>query len=183
MEKYFTKLNLNLTDIDIDRINLIYSHTYEFMGTTFNYYSVDSETQTSLINRLPVELHPLIFRVTFAEMLGGGILLPHVDYGNNCMLNYYYQTGNRTTSYFTRKEGAQPFGVSEKIPYANNYRPEDVDFVCSFVAEEKSCYLLNVDEVHDVTVGGERRFLQYKFSKNYQYEEVLKIVKTLNLPY
>ena len=184
---FFTKVNLDLSMIDIDSLAKTFTHGYAYPSEdkslgTINFYSIDAEVKDYVKSLLPVELQPWIRNVR-VPIIEGRTIVPHRDYRRAVCINYYFIPGSARTTFWT----ANPTAIAIRLPGEdtdNVYRFEDISEECSFVAGTNSCYLLNTGEIHSVGMAradSVRKMIQLTFAPDMTYQPVLNKLHELNL--
>jgi hypothetical protein len=185
---YFTKLNLDFSDANVD--NLVLNFGYGFYGITndktqvFKVFFTEDEFQDYIKSKLPESFRSWIRRVRVLVMTSPGIP-PHKDYNLQTAINFYSIPGNATTTFWSTVAGAKtvPHPLHPDEPTAALVAKEDLIKECSVVFGKNSCYLLNVSEIHDVDIEKDcvRKVIQLTFNPDVTYNMVLDKLNELNL--
>ena len=90
--------------------------------------------------------------VLWVEIDPSVALPPHRDRGTVTSLNLYISPNGATTSFWKPKAGEEPgyWPQEERPTLKDHWRPEQLDFVESFVAEPGDAYWLDVTNIHTV---------------------------------
>ena len=118
-------------------------------------------------------------QVQLAEIIdfAGGHLLPHIDHNISACANYYMNTNNAKTHFYTLKEQGMGF-VYPGRQTANIFTLDQVDKVADFTAADNDLFLLNVSQIHSVETPkpGTRRFITWQWI-GVPFDEVRKSLK------
>jgi hypothetical protein len=166
MVEYFKKIELDLSDIDLDKLNSGIEKHRPY-GLNFSYNKIiNQEEILNLKSRIPEEYQKLLIGISYCIVNAPFYVLPHKDVASVNVINYYHKPGNSVTKFF------KPL-VSDLKPHmftgnltGMSYYPEEIEEVCSFVAKSEDCYILNVSEIHSVNVyeGEDRHFISFSFN-------------------
>lgn len=178
----FKKINFKIEEpVDFERLKGAVVTSYgRDPRPVLTYYRVkDHEYLKSLIgDNLPWDSIPPL-QVQLAEIIDstGSHLLPHIDHNLSACLNYYIQTGNSTTHFYTLKKDGMGF-VYPGRQTANIFTLDQVDKVTDFTADDGDTYLLNVSNIHSVETPkpGVRRFIQWQWI-GVPFDEVYKSLR------
>ena len=157
----FKKLNLSFPVIDYSGGDLVVSYG---RFPSLKYYSVFNDINLSTFKYKP--------KVRYCEITGIGLLQPHIDHGITCCVNYYIQSNSCTTTFYKKLQSSTASVCYGKTT-ANLYNIEELVELGSFNANDGDCYLLNVSEIHSVTIPktGVRKFLTFNWFDR-SYEEI-----------
>lgn len=158
----FNKLNLTFPIKDYSGGDLVVSYG---KFAKLSYYTVkNSELDVSVFKYKPA--------VRYCELIGNGLLRPHIDHKISCCVNYYIESNNCTTTFYKKQKSSIP-SVCYGEYTANLYNVEELIELDSFIAKDGECYLLNVSEIHSVTIPkfGVRKFLTFNWFDR-SYEEI-----------
>jgi hypothetical protein len=110
--------------------------------------------------------------IRYCEIVGGGFLRPHIDHAITCCVNFYIQSNSCTTHFYEAQAGARRERYNGKTT-SNLYDVNDLNEVSSFVAADGDCYLLDVSQIHSVSIpkSGVRKFLSFNWF-DHSYEEI-----------
>jgi hypothetical protein len=183
MDNYFTKINLKLDEIDLERLKGSFNEGY---GPTFTNYNIkDNDYVFWLIkNKIKFVIEPDEILLTEITQLG---CAPHTDEAKTA-LNYYIQCDESRTTFWNLKlnktgysgEQRQPDGSIRKST-VRGYYYKDLEVACTFSAKSKECYLLNVKQIHSVTkkrIDFNRYAIRWSWS-HYDYAEIKNSIKIL----
>lgn len=165
MHNFFKKINLSFNDYDESLLKGAAYQTYPF-GLTY-YHIADQVIHNELRKYSPIE--PDL--ISYMEIENS--ILPHRDVNGTVVLNFYIQSGPGKTNFYK----LQNYNDTEHRGF--------YDYNCchwqnSFIASDRSCYLLNVGEIHDVVMLGSQKRKVISFGyPNYLYEEVVEQFKNL----
>ena len=175
MNKFFTKLDFTIEYFNWASLNGNLVQEYNYIPNLSYYEITDYAIVKSLLPASIIDIGPCLIK--FVEITGKGVLPPHVDYGLNVGLNYYFNPSGSTTRFFDRKENAVPHTDDKEKTHILKYA--DLIFREKFIAQEGDIYLINVSEVHEVIHFKDtpRQFLQIQW-ENIDYNIVLN--KLLN---
>jgi hypothetical protein len=176
MHPLFTKIDLDLSDLDIDSFPATFFGHY---GENFDVYHYDKATQDMLIARLPEKARSHVTVVGYVELTAAGIL-PHRD-TRDTLINYYVRPCGSTTRFYrltskAKMKELQEGGDPNARTSTRIFSFEDGKEVESFTATKNDCYILNTKEVHGVDVTEtsiKRKMLQYWFAPRTSYEQVV----------
>lgn len=174
---FYHKIKLTLEDIPLPEIktDILVEKYAKKSGVGLYYYQIKDQYRELLKNKLPQKLHDQI-RILYCEFISPGSIVPHRDHGVLTGLNYYFQPSDGITTWYRIKEGAQPYRHDEKTTN-NLFKERDLELVDQFIAQENECYLLNVNNIHNVLVpnNNNRLFICWHWSY-LRFEEVLTIL-------
>ena len=162
MPEFFRKIELpalNITSSDFDAMCGDVAVAYNTGKSLLRYMVVDNMTY-DLAEMMDPYIEPTVL---FAKYSGVGQLYPHRDHGPKTVLNYYVDTENCETRFYTLDDESEKYtkNVFKKAPM----RLSD-----SFIAKDGDFYLLNVDEVHSVDRIDKvktRRFISWQWPIDY----------------
>jgi hypothetical protein len=173
MQKYFTKL-----DIDLDQFNLdseLEQDTFRLFKYS-TYFDLKNHSRYEYLKEVFDFLQP--DRIVYAQH---GRARPHRDAdGILCAINQYYITQDATTIYYEPKPSATPFVGSEYETVPNFYEPQDIVEQKRFKSNVNDTYLLNVNEIHSLDFPdqqhGYRTMIKWQFKVPYKdvYNELAK---------
>ena len=138
-----------------------------------NYYTLDWTSTRALRACLPDSLQDTGVRIFLVEMTGDYRVHAHVDTGCRCAVNYYIRSGRGTTQFYNINANSQSITEYDGHGVADAWDRSTLEPTESFVAQDRTAYLLDTQTPHDVSVppGETRRFLQWGF-KTLTYHEV-----------
>ena len=162
MNNYFCQINTDfINDPSVDWAMFKNEKNINFQSNDVNltYFSIkDFSNFANQFNPFPD-----CDSIEYVTMTGQGILYPHKDINTRVCLNYYINTSNDPTKFFTL------------VPPATdkNYQAEDLIFEGEFIAQSGQAFLLNVSEMHGVVKQDNitRTFLCFQWN-NLSFEEV-----------
>lgn len=159
----FNKLNFSYPKIDYSGGALVIEYG---RFPSLRYYTVSNEIDLSMFKYKPT--------VRYCELSGVGILRPHRDHGITCCINYYIQSNNCTTHFYEANPNAKREQYKGKTA-SNLYDINDLTEVSSFVAADGECYMLDVKQIHSVSIphNGVRKFLSFNWFDR-SYDEIKK---------
>jgi len=165
-------LKTNNIKWDYFRSNLEMSR-YDCYGTSIVYSQLDHSHEFKLIHlRKFFTIMPT--RVYFTEIIGDGLLYPHIDHNTKVVLNFYITSDNSKTIFYKLKnDETQPFKYKDKET-ENIYQPDDLIEIGSFHSNAGDAYLLDVSKIHAVqkTNNTTRQFISYQW-QYHDYETIL----------
>lgn len=183
MNNFFTKLNVNFDDLNFDNLNLTFLKGYKTRDdfreiVKINY--TDDDFQDVIRSRLPVGLGSMIRSVRITYITDSPP--PHRDHGGYVCINYYLETGQGPTTFYTAGPDATPM-IAVGQTTANEYTFDGLTRQASFVATPNSCYILNIGEIHtiDVEPDSVRKILQLTFEPTVTYSMVREKCHELGL--
>ncbi len=152
MNQYYNKIDLNLSDLDIDRIK---GDPWEFYGHTFLQYVIkDTNYLNDLIkDRIQFGIEPQA--VFYTEIIDTGVMIPHVDLAT-AVLNYYIESGDAITVFW------EIVGQAQTRPLSSNrngtvehqgtmeFDIKDLRFAEKMCAQDHEAYLLNTGRPHSI---------------------------------
>jgi hypothetical protein len=166
MTDYFKKLDIDLSDLNLEDINSdVVLHKPR--GLDFTYYEIKQEYVSVLTDRLPESYKDKLKIITYVIVGGPNTYYPHRDNVGVCAINYYIKSGPAETSFYEFNTETPKFVVIDGIEYEGWYDYVDLTKLDSFVSESNECYLLNTSAIHDLklTTEDERHFIQYIFNE------------------
>ena len=119
-------------------------------------------------------------RVLFTEIKGTGFLNPHIDHNTNVTLNYYIQSVDDITTFYTAKNNVLGFNYSNR-DQSNIYDVDDLSVDIEFIANNNTAYLLDVSKIHSVTKTSilPRKFISYQW-KDHTFHEIIQDLSEVN---
>ena len=142
------------------QVALFFAALFGLLPPTFNHPL--RRIQTKIPKKYWDKFQPLYMHVNCD-------ILPHVDSGHRTVINIYIKAGGYQTDFHTPKVDA----VSFKLPnHQFGYRFEDVNTLCSFVAQDGDAFILDVSRLHSVHSGKERDRIALALSTNLSFKEV-----------
>lgn len=152
MKEYYKRINLELRDLDIDKIK---GPFYESFGAFFHQYEILDKTYLDNLikNKIKFLIEP--DSIFYTEIESIGVPHPHVD---TCMtvLNYYINTQDCTTIFYdTISDSDRIMIPSDKLSSTDDsgvyiYQPKSLKQVGSFQALSNQAYLLNTHQIHSL---------------------------------
>jgi len=185
---YFTKLNLDFSDTELDELVLTFGYGYSGLVDSekqvFKVYRTEDEFQDYIKSKLPESFRSWVRRVRLLVMESPGIP-PHKDYDLKTAINFYSLPGNASTTFWLAATGAKtiPHPLHPDEPTAALVANEDLIKQHSIIFEKNSCYLLNVSQIHSVEIQNNcvRKAIQLTFNPDVTYNMVLDKLTELNL--
>lgn len=154
--KYFYKIkNLQFNDLKLpfpDTTKLEVSHRYgvminnEFKGIT--YYNLQNTYKDILLDSIIIPKHHSKFNV-YLMVINVDDALPHTDDNILAVINYYIQTANATTHFWSRDQKT----ISTKLACQEKssiYDEKTLIHKASFCASQNDIYALDVKKIHSV---------------------------------
>ncbi len=144
----------------------------KFLHYSFNYDPITKYFPFDRIKEKPV--------INWQVVTGGYELPPHVDLKRKCAINFYINTNNETTSFYTRKR--QGVFLKEKHnKYVSNelFIPDWVEKTDSFIANDFDVYILDTTKPHSVLMNNnqnKRIAITFSFFEM-TYENVLQCLE------
>jgi hypothetical protein len=156
--KYFQKINFNIPNLDFDALKGTMVTSYQAPTMNISYYKITNRTILKLLwNIVPFSIKPDY--VMLSEVTGYGLLNAHRDHGVVSGLNYYIQTNDEITSFYSLTD---KFKNDDQL--TNYFTSDQIVFQDSFVAKPNDCYLLDIGQIHSVrSNGGIRRFITWQW--------------------
>ena len=175
MKNLYSKINLPKLDIDLNQVKGEY-HTHYGRHPKITYYSIkDTDYLNSLLDQPICKIPPST--VFYSDILGAGKLWPHKDHNVSCCINLYFESNNSITYFYKEKEKSEgPWKYPGKES-SNIYEFEHIECLGNFKADNHEAYLLNVSEIHSVTMPppGIRRFITWQWRPSEaSYQDVLE---------
>jgi len=165
MTEYFRKLNIDLSDLNLEDMNSgIVLHNPR--GLDFTYYQLKDEYINVLSDRLPDSYKSKIKIIAYVVVGGPYTFHPHRDKQGVCAINYYIKTGPGETSFY--EFCSEPkFAVIDNVEYEGWYSYDCLSKTTSFVANTNDCYMLKVSSIHDLKLltSDKRHFIQFIFDE------------------
>ncbi|CAB4133558.1 hypothetical protein UFOVP257_280 [uncultured Caudovirales phage] len=153
-KKYYQKIDLDLSDIDMSRI--IGGALQEGYVDTFRSYNLldDDYFTYCWMRRINFKIPPQ--KVNYTEITGTGAP-PHTD-PTIAVLNYYVNSANCVTMFWEPKGTSLNKQIIEEIYSDGNlntsqsalYGKEELVIADKFLAESHSAYVIRTDIVHSV---------------------------------
>jgi hypothetical protein len=179
---FYTQINLDLSDIDTDSLELKYHHGFLYGTGTFDVYHPTLDFLELFKSKLQEPVRSIVRNVRVV-LVSGGELVPHCDNPGPVRLNFYLATNTDVTKFWSLKP--EKFALP---PVNNNTNPiyqlDDLTYECKFLAEQHSCYLLNTGRIHSVEMPNKnsvRKILQVTFDQGLDYFTVLEKFLESNL--
>lgn len=175
MINLYNKINLPKVDIDLTRVKGDL-HTSYGKFPKISYYTIKDPAY--LENIFPDKICKIKpTTVFYSDILGAGKLWPHRDHNVSCCINFYFESNEAVTVFHKEKENSSgPWKYPGKNS-SNIFEFENVDYVTEFRARDGEAYLLNVSEIHSVTMPppGIRRFITWQWAPaDASFEDVLE---------
>lgn len=166
MIPYFKKINVDLSDLDLESANSgIVLHNPQ--GMNFFYYSIKEDWIEILKNRLPLEYREKLDKICYCKIIGPCTVPPHRDKKTVNAINYYFKVGPSATSFyeFTNSDPKNLILLGKKMEESFTY--DSLIIADSFSANPHDCYILNTKAVHDVKIftNEERHFINFIFQE------------------
>ncbi len=169
MNNYYSLIDITLQEFNWCSTRGDLVQEYDTTFTNLSYYKL---TDASIISKIfpsrILDIGEPDFK--FVELTGLGVVYPHVDYGAKAVLNYYFQPSNSVTRFYNKKD----ISITDDTSRTHLFKYSDIIFVDSFIAKQHECYLLNVEQIHEVihTSDSPRQFIQIQWA-NLDYSYVL----------
>lgn len=170
----FKKLSVS-ADIDFKILSKRIEFDLDSDGHKIQYFNVHSQYVDNFIKSLGA--HSKHFYTSFVSV--DASVPPHTDIVDRVNINFYIETGNYQTTFYTSSNN------SSKFTYADHgdghaYRIEELTPIDSFVAVPGDVYILNGKVIHGVNSADQlaRKFLQVS-SNELDYDQVLEILDNL----
>lgn len=144
MNTLFQRINLSFPNFSISSLkgNTIAYHINPITNQGFVAYDIaSSDVLTQLTQLAPLE-NP---KIAYSEIFGN--LEPHRDFGGTCVLNYYIDTNLADTIFYSPKHQDNQFILNNG---AEIYEHTNCTEVARFTAQDNSCWILNIGEIHSV---------------------------------
>lgn len=167
MSKYFKKINLDLSDLDLFNLNSnIELHRPNNLNFVYKKI-IDQYVYREIKNRIPNEYQIFLLDIFYCVVESPFFVFPHVDKRSATVINYYHQPGNSITKFYEPiVSNPRKYSIKNNL-IENSFDLEDIRIVDSFSANEHDCYILNVSKIHSVDLTGEidRHFINISFSE------------------
>jgi hypothetical protein len=144
-------------------------------GRKIQYFDVASQSADAFIASMGE--YSKHFYTSFVDVATA--VPPHTDIVDKVNINFYIETGNYTTTFYTSQDG------SKRLTYADHgdghvYNLDDLTPTDSFVAQPGDVYMLNGKVIHgvDSTDRLPRKFIQVS-TNVLDYEQVVDILAHL----
>lgn len=170
---YFQKLNLLFPQIDYEN-NI--SHYLMSYGNkkVLTYYRLNDFACEQVLNCIPASLKDHVISIDW--VISGteeANIVPHVDNGVICNINFYIETANAITNFYEPIDAGTPTPITDKQGTYGNlggkvFNWNTVTWKAAFKANKNDCYLLDVSKVHSVNkleVPNQRKFVTVMFDK------------------
>ena len=145
---YFKKLDItfDVPDFETDGLAVEYGYDIQnkFRGIWYNH--IKKEEECILKHSIPDGLRDH-FTVQLMEV--NSYIPPHTDSDTLAAINFYINTSNCVTSFYDKKEGAEPHQIKNQTNGCI-YNFDDLNLGPGFQAEPGDVYLLDVSKVHSV---------------------------------
>jgi hypothetical protein len=187
----FYKLNFKLENIDTLRIKGNLTEKYGPANTKLSHYSIkDFDYFLSLHkNKIKFNIMPAV--VWYTEIIGTEEIPPHIDPIDTVALNYYIETANCTTSFYTplptaeyKTTGQEFDGGTQTDEYTVRavYDLNNLKFESTFTAQPHEAYLLRPDILHSVSNpnSNRRSFISYRWCTG-DFNQILNSIEILSL--
>lgn len=167
----FKKLSI-VVDTNFEILDKQIEFKLDSAGHKIQYFDVASPAADALIAAMGE--YSQYFYTSFVDVDAN--VPPHTDIVDKVNINFYIETGNYTTTFYTSRDG------STQLTYADHgdghvYNPDDLTPMDSFVAQPGDVYILNGKVIHGVDSVDclPRRFLQVS-TNVLEYNQVLDIL-------
>jgi len=146
MHSLFQQINLSLPNFSIEQLKGEVSAEYinPITNKGFIAYKIADIAVLELLTQLAPLPNPAIAYTEISENLE-----PHRDFGGTCAINYYIETNDACTTFYTPTQTANQltFFNGAEIQHRNNCTE-----VARFTANNNSSWILNIGELHSVTM-------------------------------
>jgi hypothetical protein len=142
---YFLKLNENFQADDFSISTLKVSYGSKEKG--LQYFNVDNKLH-NLFNIIKEPFRNL-FHLTFLE-INAGVIPPHTDNNIKVSINFYIETNNCETTFYSLKDKNCQGIKSANQTNGRFYSLNDLNKEESFIAKNNDVYILNVTKPHGV---------------------------------
>lgn len=170
----FKKLSIAV-DADFEILDKQIEFELDANGRKIQYFNVASRATDVFIAALGD--YSQYFYTSFVDVDAN--VPPHTDIVDKVNINFYIETGDYTTTFYTSRNG------STRLTYADHgdghvYNLDDLAPIDSFVAEPGDVYILNGKVIHGVNSDNQlpRRFLQVS-TNVLDYDQVLEILANI----
>ena len=154
MNEYFHKINLKFPEFTTKQLKgpLMVKYSRNNYHGTFIHHIADPDVLDYIKNNVPFP-NPV---VAYTEIRGS--LVPHIDAGGTCAINYYLETNSADTTFYSLNEGQELDTISNGATLFNEANCKLVD---KFHAEQYSSWILNIGKIHSViqSLAGCRRLI------------------------
>jgi len=174
MNCLFQKINLSLPNFSIEQLkgDILVEHLHPITNQGVSVYKIADSKVLELLTQLAPIANPVI---SYNEIYGD--LEPHRDFGGTCVINYYIDTNDADTIFYTSAQNASTaiFNHGAEIHTRNNCTE-----IARFTAEANSSWILNIGELHSVTMPtiGYRRVISIGYPQ-YDFQTVREKLKAL----
>jgi len=185
----FRKLNYDLGDIDISRLKGDPKEKYGPSHTKLTNYAIKDFDYFMSLHKGKIKFAVMPAVAWYTEIEGTAPVNPHIDPLNAAALNYYIQTGDCTTTFYSEPEGT-------KLEYATSQQefneqdldrtvkgildPGLLDTIGQFTANTNDAYLMRTDILHSVsTPSTVRKFISYRWNHPYSFDQILSGITIL----
>ena len=170
----FKKLSVAV-DTDFKILGKQIEFELDATGNKIQYFDVASQSADAFIAAMGE--HSKHFYTSFVDVATA--VPPHTDIVDKVNINFYIETGDYTTTFYTSRDG------STRLTYADHgdghvYNPDDLKPIDSFVAQPGDVYMLNGKVIHGVDADNRqpRKFIQVS-TNVLDYEQVVDILAHL----
>lgn len=175
MKRYYTRLNLELNDVQLDPSKLEPLQTYDKfqkygvaaikqfkdygLHVATSYKATEEDMGKAILLLPDSVLDREVPEGWVLSMQDDGYLPAHVDQNRKCTINFYYEPHGEEATFY-------------------DYENRELKKVCSFVAQHGECYLFNTTQVHDVKLNPDhpRKVFGLTFKK-LSYEELRELLQ------
>lgn len=184
MQEYFKKIDLRFENLENAKGNFLFGY-----GAIF-YSDIKSKKLLEEIECKFAIKPTKCFYVEIFNYLG-----PHFDRGADSCINYYIESGNYVTNFWEISN--KNYTALETIRYEANttqqskikskFKKEDLTLKSSFIAENESCYILNISKIHSLDKNeislinnhSKRSLLQFQWDCDYSH--LINIINEKNV--
>ena len=167
MSKYFEKIDLDLSDLDLCSLNSnIELHRPNNLNFVYKKI-IDQNLYQEIKSRIPNKYQNFLLDIFYCVVESPFFVFPHIDKRSTTVINYYHQPGNSITKFYEPiVSNPRKYSIkNNSIEYSFDLK--DIQVVDSFSANAHDCYILNVSKIHSVDLTGEidRHFINISLSE------------------
>ena len=186
----FCKLNYTLKDIDVSRLKGDLAEKYGPKSTKLSHYRIKDFEYFITLHKNKIKFNIMPAVAWYTEIIGTEEIPPHIDPIDTVALNYYIETAECTTSFYTPlltaeyKTTEQEFdGGTQTDEYTVRavYDLSNLKFEGAFTAQPHEAYLLRPDILHSVTNpnSNRRSFISYRWRTG-DFDQILNSIEILS---
>jgi len=166
MTEYFRKIDVDLSEIDLESMNSgIEKHRPYNLNFSYNKI-IDNKSFLNLKMRIPEEYQKSLSDISYCIIISPFRVLPHRDVSSVNVINYYHKPGKSITRFYKPLVSNLELHMFDGAVKGMSYRSNEIEEEDRFSAESNDCYILDVSKIHSVELfeGEDRHFISFSFS-------------------